>query len=307
METDKLEEQDIEETNINDGLDEELIATLFALQETPAPSELEQKVLNTIRRSNMSDDEVNTIVRAIRLKNPPKKHSKKHISGGTTLALIHPSGGTAYALSYKPQKWAESLSGGKKPDIAGIGHFHKIEQLFYRNIHIFQTGTFESQTPFMARKGLAAMVGAWILSINGQRPFGLLGDTHIGSHDWNSDACHEYYETAINDGVKIFYHTGDITTGERMFRGQEYEIYAHGFDAQKNAVIAEYPQYKGVVTYFITGNHDLSFLKTAGANIGQAIARERQDLIYIGDEEATIKINRSKIKKLESVLIPFYE
>jgi hypothetical protein len=82
------------------------------------------------------------------------------------LSMIHPDGGTAYALSYKPQKIVEQLEGGTKPDVLGIGHFHKSEMIpSYRNVTIFQTGTFERQTPFMARNGLSAHVGGWIVRI----------------------------------------------------------------------------------------------------------------------------------------------
>jgi UDP-2,3-diacylglucosamine pyrophosphatase LpxH len=81
--------------------------------------------------------------------------------------LIHPGGGTSYALSYKVQKLVESLSGGQKPHLLCVGHYHKAEFIpSYRNVSIIQAGTFESQTPFMARQGLAAHVGGWIVEIH---------------------------------------------------------------------------------------------------------------------------------------------
>jgi len=87
-------------------------------------------------------------------------------NGIFTLALVHPGGGSAYALSYKPQKIIESLEGGTKPDMLGIGHFHKAEMMpSYRNVCGVQAGTFERQTPFMARGGLAAHVGGWIIEV----------------------------------------------------------------------------------------------------------------------------------------------
>jgi predicted phosphodiesterase len=67
--------------------------------------------------------------------------------------------------SYKPQKIVESLSGGTKPDILAIGHFHKAEYLFYRNVHILQAGTMQNQTPFMQTKGLSAHVSGWMLDL----------------------------------------------------------------------------------------------------------------------------------------------
>ena len=86
-------------------------------------------------------------------------------SKGTRIDLIHPDKGSAYALSYKPQKIAESISGGEKPNILAIGHYHKIEQLFYRNIHIFQCGTTQSQTDWMKRMNLSAHKAAWVLDV----------------------------------------------------------------------------------------------------------------------------------------------
>jgi hypothetical protein len=68
--------------------------------------------------------------------------------------------------AYKPQKIIESLEGGTKPDMLGIGHFHKAEMMpSYRNVAGVQAGTFERQTPFMARGGLAAHVGGWIIDV----------------------------------------------------------------------------------------------------------------------------------------------
>ena len=87
------------------------------------------------------------------------------LDDGLKINLLHPDGGTAYALSYRPQKIAESLSGGSKPNIMCIGHFHKAEYLFYRNIHIYQAGTFESQTNFMKNKNLSAHKSFWIVDL----------------------------------------------------------------------------------------------------------------------------------------------
>jgi UDP-2,3-diacylglucosamine pyrophosphatase LpxH len=87
-------------------------------------------------------------------------------NGNFILDLLHPDGGTAYALSYKPQKIAEALEGGTKPDMLAIGHFHKAELMpMYRNICTVQVGCFQRQTPFMARKGSQAHVGGWIVEV----------------------------------------------------------------------------------------------------------------------------------------------
>lgn len=82
-----------------------------------------------------------------------------------TLELRHPWDGTAYALSYKPQKMIEAMESDSKPNILAIGHYHKAEYLFYRNVHCFQTGCFQSQTPFTRGKGISVHIGGWIITI----------------------------------------------------------------------------------------------------------------------------------------------
>jgi len=87
----------------------------------------------------------------------------------STIKLLHPDGGTAYALSYRPQKIAESFTGGEKPSILSIGHFHKAEYIFYRNIHILQSGTLCGQTKFMCGKNIPAMKGFWYIEAHGKK------------------------------------------------------------------------------------------------------------------------------------------
>jgi len=91
------------------------------------------------------------------------------LANKSTIKLMHPDGGTAYALSYKPQKIAESFTGGDKPSLLAIGHFHKAEYLFYRNIHILQSGTLCGQTKFMKGKHIPAHKGFWYVEAHGKK------------------------------------------------------------------------------------------------------------------------------------------
>ncbi len=83
--------------------------------------------------------------------------------GQAIMRLQHPGGGTAYAISYRPQKIVESLSGGEKPDILVLGHFHKMLYSAIRNIHVFLAGTLQFQTPFMFKHAIEAHRGFWII------------------------------------------------------------------------------------------------------------------------------------------------
>lgn len=67
--------------------------------------------------------------------------------------------------SYKPQKIVESLESGHKPHFLGIGHFHKADYMFYRNVHVIQSATLCGQTKFMKGKGIAAHKGFWVVDM----------------------------------------------------------------------------------------------------------------------------------------------
>lgn len=85
--------------------------------------------------------------------------------GKTIIRLQHPGGGSSYAVSYTPQKIVESLSGGEKPNILLLGHYHKSGYFYVRNVHTVLSGCFMDQSPFMRKKRLAAHVGGYILDI----------------------------------------------------------------------------------------------------------------------------------------------
>jgi hypothetical protein len=91
----------------------------------------------------------------------------KNANTGTTstLSVVHPGGGSAYALSYSIQKIVESYEGGEKPNVALYGHYHKLWAGIIRNIWVVQTGTAQDQTPFMRKKRLEAHVGGCLVKL----------------------------------------------------------------------------------------------------------------------------------------------
>lgn len=67
--------------------------------------------------------------------------------------------------SYASQKLAESFQGGEKPAVCIIGHYHKMEYCYPRNIHCVQAGCMQDQTMFMRKRKLAAHVGFCIVTM----------------------------------------------------------------------------------------------------------------------------------------------
>lgn len=81
------------------------------------------------------------------------------------LEMRHPWNGSAYAISYKIQKMIEAMEADSKPNILAVGHYHKAEWLFYRNVHALQTGCFQSQTPFTRGNNISVWMGGFIVTI----------------------------------------------------------------------------------------------------------------------------------------------
>jgi predicted phosphodiesterase len=86
------------------------------------------------------------------------------LPNGATMQLLHPQGGASYATSYRPQKIAESYEAGSKPNILGIGHWHRTGYFMVRGIQTFLAGTHQGPTTFSTRKGMGeAGWGSWLI------------------------------------------------------------------------------------------------------------------------------------------------
>ena len=120
--------------------------------------------------------------------------------------------------------------------------------------------------------------------------FGLMGDTQFNSKYCQITHLHDYYDICEKEGIKTVYHTGDIDEGEEMRMGHKYECYNQGADDHVEEIVKNYPKRDGIVTEFITGNHDHSFIKRAGLDIGRSIAAKRPDMKYLGMSAAVINL-----------------
>lgn len=112
--------------------------------------------------------------------------------GGSAVArLMHPGGGSAYALSYAPQKLVESFQGGEKPAILFIGHYHKWDYCFPREVHCISGGCTVDQTAFLRKNKIAAHVGFSLVKFQQDK-----ADGHITrlSVEWVPYFDRGYYE-----------------------------------------------------------------------------------------------------------------
>jgi predicted phosphodiesterase len=96
----------------------------------------------------------------------------------TRIRLMHPGGGTPYALSYPSQKMVESFQGGDKPHVLILGHYHKFDFNYQREVLCIMAGTTQDQSNFMMKNKLAAHVGFCKVTL-GLRVDGTIGRSAV--------------------------------------------------------------------------------------------------------------------------------
>ncbi len=113
----------------------------------------------------------------------------------------------------------------------------------------------------------------------------LISDTRLGSVYSQLSILNDMYVKAASMGVKYVFLTGDVVEGIYSGAKSIYNstLHQYGYENQADYVSSCFPRVEGITTYFITGEHDLSFLKTKDkVDIGTIIASKREDMIYLG-------------------------
>ena len=124
----------------------------------------------------------------------------------------------------------------------------------------------------------------------------IVSDTHLGSKDEAIEELKDFYAYAAKQGVSAFLHVGDISDGYYTNRPTSiFEQHAVGFQNQLDYITDVYPVIDGLSTYFITGNHDWTHTRNGAANIGEVLAKYRDDLIYLGHNFGQFQINDTVI------------
>lgn len=123
----------------------------------------------------------------------------------------------------------------------------------------------------------------------------LISDTHLCSKYDRVDILKYLYEKAGKLGVSTVLHSGDFTDGRSNRPEQVYELKEHSFEGQVEYCIDKYPHFNGR-TYVIQGNHDDWWYESTGSEIVKTIAKERDDIVYLGPDVADMKIGNLKIR-----------
>ena len=116
------------------------------------------------------------------------------------LLVMHPGGGSAYALSYRPQKIVESFSGGEKPAVLLIGHYHKLSLNLIRNVWALQSGCVTDQNPWARKKGLDFHVGGGVCKLTQDRDTGAITRCQVEFFQYFTSG---YYNNRWGYGAKV--------------------------------------------------------------------------------------------------------
>lgn len=127
----------------------------------------------------------------------------------------------------------------------------------------------------------------------------LISDTRFGSIYEQISHLNNLFLNAKKLGCKYVFLTGDVVEGIYAGAKSIYNstLHKNGVIDQAEYVSQLFPRVEGITTYFITGEHDLSFLKTKEKiDIGTLIDKKREDMIYLGPKRRKITITKDDPK-----------
>jgi hypothetical protein len=127
--------------------------------------------------------------------------------------------------------------------------------------------------------------------------FGVFGDPHLCNKHQQLTFLRTFYDRMAAEGIKTVLCPGDIFDGNgRVYKGQEFDLFLHGYNAQLDYVSENLPARKDIKTYIIAGNHCWSFWKSDGADICAALEERRKDIVYLGPLSAKLDMDGLKVQ-----------
>jgi predicted phosphodiesterase len=118
----------------------------------------------------------------------------------------------------------------------------------------------------------------------------LISDMHFGSKYTALEELSDFCRTVRKRGIKTILCAGDLSDGLRMHPEMEKDQHLHNPKQIAKYICDNYPS--GFENnYFITGNHDSSLLKNGCLHLGEFVAQERDDLMYLGQDFGMVTVD----------------
>ena len=140
---------------------------------------------------------------------------------------------------------------------------------------------------------------------NNEFKFVAIADTRLGSKSQQLSILHDIYRKAQEMGIHNVIVCGNISAGLKPMTDTESN-FIDDTQAQIDYIVANYPKYEGIKTYFISGKLDDKHLSQNSINIGKRIAEARPDMIYLGEDACDINLDRVKMQIMSSKLSKTY-
>ena len=135
--------------------------------------------------------------------------------------------------------------------------------------------------------------------------FVAISDTRLGSKSQQLSILNDIYRKAHEMGIKNVILCGNLSAGLKPMSDTESN-FIYDTQAQIDYIVANYPHYEGITTYFISGKLDDKHITTNNINIGKRISDARPDMIYLGENICDITIDRVKMQVMNSRLSKTY-
>lgn len=123
----------------------------------------------------------------------------------------------------------------------------------------------------------------------------LISDTHLCSKYDRLDILRYLYSKAQDTNTNYVLHSGDFTDGKSTRPEHVYELKELSYEGQVQYCVDNYPKVDGLQTFVISGNHDDWWTKSTGSEIVKTIAKQRDDIVYLGPDAADLKIGKLKV------------
>lgn len=123
----------------------------------------------------------------------------------------------------------------------------------------------------------------------------LISDTHLCSKYDRLDIIRYLYSKAQETGTNYVLHSGDFTDGKSTRPEHVYELKELSYEGQVQYCVDNYPRVEGLQTFVISGNHDDWWTKSTGSEIIKSIAKQRDDIVYLGPDAADLRIGKLKV------------
>ncbi len=126
--------------------------------------------------------------------------------------------------------------------------------------------------------------------------FVAISDTRFGSKSQQLSILNDIYKKAKENGYNKVILCGNITEGLYSMNNKYADTtFLDDTLRQADYITANYPKFKGIKTYFITGAKDAKHYSSNKIDIGKRISDNRDDMIYLGDTSCNIKIDNTNM------------